>query len=124
MKPILIAFTSLLLLSGCKATERLIYVDVPRVSVRIDSVYTYSTDSFIEKRNIKGDTIWQQRFKTLYKDRVSLKTDTITKIKTERITTVKEVKTKGVFWYLGIVSSILFSLLVVWKLLNYKFIKI
>ena len=112
---ILIAFAALLLLSGCKTTKEVIkYVEVPKISIQIDSVYTHSTDSFIEKQ--KGDTLYKLRWKTLYKDRVSIKTDTITKVLTQRIETIKEVKVRDKIWYLGLVGLVAIVLLLLWKL--------
>lgn len=75
MKTILIVILALFLLGGCKTKEVIRYVDIPSVSVRIDSFTIQRTDSFREFT--KGDTIYSYRWKTLFKDRVKIKMDTI-----------------------------------------------
>jgi hypothetical protein len=72
--------TALILLIGCKPTERIIYrtVEVPRIEICKDSVLVHRTDSFVQI--IKGDTVYFETFKTMYKDRISIKVDTVTNV--------------------------------------------
>jgi hypothetical protein len=79
MKTILSLFLTILLLSGCKTKEVIQYVDKPyavtNTVVRIDSIEVLKTDSFREY--IKGDTIYRDSWKTMYKDRIRIQRDTL-----------------------------------------------
>jgi hypothetical protein len=78
-KIILSVIFALFLLSGCKTKEVIQYVDKPyavtNTVVRIDSIEVFKTDSFREY--IKGDTIYRDSWKTLYKDRIRIQRDTL-----------------------------------------------
>jgi len=111
--------TALILLVGCKPTERIIYqtVEVPRIEIRKDSVLVHRTDSFVTK--IKGDTVYLQSFKTLYKDRVSIKVDTVTNVVEVPVPyeVIKEItKTKrDAFWWIGLITPIAALLFIGYK---------
>ena len=121
MKKYIILLPIIFVLIGCKPVEKIIYVDVPRTVIKIDSIYVNSTDSFIEKQ--KGDTIFQYRWKTYYKEKIKLNTDTITVVKEVRIPVEvkvdKIVMTKGFIYYSG-----LFIWLTVIGIIGYKIYKI
>jgi hypothetical protein len=75
-KLILIAFTALFLLSGCKVKEVIRYVPTPPTIVtKIDSITVLRTDSFREY--VKGDTLYQLRWKTLYSEKIKIQKDTL-----------------------------------------------
>jgi len=102
IKKLILLVVLALSIYGCKPIEKIIYVDKPIIKIQIDSVYTHSTDSFIEKQ--KGDTILQYRFKTLYKESLKLRVDTITKIKQVDVpySVDKIVPQKGFIYYSGL----------------------
>ena len=79
MKTILSVILVLFLLIGCKTKEVIRYVDKPypvtNTVVRIDSFTILKTDSFREYT--KGDTLYRDNWKTLYKDRVRIQRDTL-----------------------------------------------
>jgi len=72
---ILIAFAAILLLSGCKANELIKYIEIPKITTKIDSILIQRTDSFIQFS--KNDTIYQSRWKTVFLDRVKIEKDTV-----------------------------------------------
>lgn len=105
---ILSLFLATLSLVGCKPTERIIEVpvEVTKYVQRSDTVQVYSTDSiYIRER---GDTIWIEKYKTLYRDRIQVRVDTVPKVVkvTEKITLEKKVKVRGVIWWSGIVGIV------------------
>lgn len=69
---ILIVFTALLFV-GCKSAKEIQYIDRYNKINTIDSIYIHQTDSFIQTQ--KGDTIFRDRWKTFYKDRIVIKKD-------------------------------------------------
>lgn len=103
---ILSLFLATLSLVGCKPTERIVEVpvEVTKYVQRSDTVQVYSTDSiYIRERN---DTVWIEKYKTLYRDRIQVRVDTVPKVVkvTEKITIEKKVKVRGVVWWAGIVA--------------------
>lgn len=75
-KLILIAFTALLLFSGCKVKEVIRYVPTPPTIVtKIDSITVLRTDSFREY--LKNDTVYQLRWKTIYSEKIKIQKDTV-----------------------------------------------
>jgi len=66
---------AIILLSGCKAKESIRYVEIPKTITKIDSVLIQRTDSFIQFS--KNDTIYQSRWKTVFRDRVKIEKDTV-----------------------------------------------
>ena len=117
---IVIVFLSLLL-GGCSPRV----ITVPEIHTE----YVYKTDSFCLRDSIhvrdsvfvhsKGDTVWVERFKTIYKDRFRdvVKIDTV--IKTDSIPYKVEVEKPLTWWqrqkmeFGGIVMLILSALLVI-----------
>ena len=95
---ILSLFLATLSLVGCKPTERIIEVpvEVTKYVQRSDTVQVYSTDSiYIRERN---DTVWIEKYKTLYRDRIQVRVDTVPKVVkvTEKITLEKKNQSS---WY-------------------------
>ena len=77
MKTILSVILALFLLSGCKTKEVVRYVPINNTVIKIDSFIVLKTDSFREIR--KGDTIYSDRWKTLYKESIRIQHDSIDK---------------------------------------------
>ena len=121
MKKLILSLTiALFLLNGCKPTERIVYrtIEVPRIEVRIDSVLVQRTDSFVQYQ--KGDTIYFEKHKTLYRDRIKLRTDTVSRIvevpvEVEKIKVVEKLRTDWI-WWIGIASLIGIAIFVFIKL--------
>lgn len=105
---ILSLFLATLSLVGCKPTERIVEVpvEVTKYVQRSDTVQVYSTDSiYIRERN---DTVWIEKYKTLYRDRIQVRVDTVPKVVkvTEKITLEKKIKVRGIIWWAGIVGIV------------------
>lgn len=110
---------ALLFLNGCKVIE---YVDRPviveRVTVQRDTVTNIQRDSVVFYQN--GDTVRIEKWKTIFKDRLSFRVDSVPVIKT----VIKEVQKEVVkvkykhdgFWWLGVISLFLFAGFVIWKI--------
>lgn len=101
---------ALFLFNGCKPTERIVYrtVEVPRIEIRVDSVLVQRTDSFVQYQ--KGDTIFFEKYKTLYRDRIKIQKDTVSKVievpvQVEKIKVVEKLRTDWI-WWIGIASLI------------------
>ena len=107
-KHIALAILLILLMFSCKTRERIVIktVEIPRIEIRVDSVTIHRTDSFVNR--IKGDTVWFESYKTIFKDRIKLRTDTITKlievpveVKVDRI--IEKTKRDWI-WFTGLFS--------------------
>ena len=86
-----------------------------RKQLRIDSVTIERTDSFIQFAK-NGDTIYQQRFKTIYKDRIRIERDSIAvpfEVKVEVPVEVIKVNKFGLLDWIGAFSILI---LVLWIL--------
>jgi len=111
MKKLILSLTiALFLFNGCKPTERIVYrtVEVPRIEIRVDSVLVQRTDSFV--RYQKGDTIFFEKYKTLYRDRIKIQKDTVSKVievpvEVEKIKVVEKIITDWI-WWTGLASLI------------------
>jgi hypothetical protein len=99
MKYILIAFTALLFLNGCKPLHTVSYVDRWRDIVTTDSVYQYEKDTMFLQQ--KGDTFFVNRFKTKieYKFKYIAKTDSFVQKFTEYKTIEKKIPIEKTRWY-------------------------
>lgn len=99
-----------------RVTEKVIFRDsiVKQTEYLRDSVYI--NDSIIVKE--KGDTVQVERWKVIYKDRYSTKSDTIyiDNIKTETQTITKEVVPKWCWWLLVVVCGYIVVRIIKWKL--------
>jgi len=114
-KLILSLFLAIIFFSGCKTKEVIRYVEIPKETIRIDSVTIERTDSFIQFS--KKDTIYEQRFKTIYKDRIIIERDSIAvpfEVKVEvPVEVIKEVNKFGFLDWIGAFSILI---LVLWIL--------
>lgn len=119
---ILSLFLATLSLVGCKPTERIIEVpvEVTKYVQRSDTVQVYSTDSiYIRERN---DTVWIEKYKTLYRDRIQVRVDTVPKVVkvTEKITIEKKIKVRGFVWWSGLVAIVALCVGIIIGLLRIK----
>ena len=122
MKPILSLFLATLMLFGCRTTEivREVPVEVIKYVQRSDTVTTVRTDSvYIRERN---DTVWIEKYKTLYRDKITVRIDTVPTVVRlkETITVTKVKKVRGVIWWSGIVALIALCVGIVYGLLRIK----
>ena len=111
---------ALFMLGGCKTKERIVIqtVEVPRIEIRIDSVLVHRTDSVV--RYSKGDTVFFEKYKTLYRDRIKIQKDTVSKVievpvevEVEKIVT--KLRTDWI-WWVGMGSMGLFVILAAFKI--------
>lgn len=121
MKTILLSLIVALFFLGCKPIERIVYVErevpVEVVSVKTDTLRLLEKDSiFVSKMN---DTIRIERFSIRYRDRISIKIDTVPKIVTvetiieKPIEKIIEKQRLGFFWWFGLVAvGLLFAYVV------------
>lgn len=122
MKLILSLFLATLMLFGCRTTEivREVPVEVLRYVQRSDTVNIQRVDSvFIRERN---DTVWIEKYKTLYRDKITVRVDTVpTVVRLKETITVTEIKkVRGVIWWSGIVALIALCVGIVYGLLRIK----
>ena len=124
---VVIALILVLLLSGC-ATK---VVTVPEIHTE----YVYRTDSFLQRDSIyvndsvfvreKGDTVWIERYKTLYRDRWRdvVRVDSVVKV--DSIPYKVEVEKPLTWWErqkieFGELAMFLMAVLLVFVVLKYK----
>lgn len=122
MKLVLSLFLATLMLLGCRTTEivREVPVEVIKYFQRSDTVTTVRTDSvYIRERN---DTVWIEKYKTLYRDKITVRVDTIPKVVkvTEKVTVTKQVKVRGFVWWAGLIAIILSGVGIIIGLLRIK----
>lgn len=121
-KTILSLIFALFLLVGCKPAERIIYVDKPYpvdvVRVIRDTLITEGKDSIIYRQ--RNDTVFYERYSTKWRDRVSVKVDSIPypvkEIHTETVEVEKPVLQKDWVWYFGLSALIFLFVFVVLKI--------
>jgi hypothetical protein len=97
---IAVSFIVVLLLSSC-ATK---VITVPEVRTE----YVVKTDSFVKKDSIyindsvfireKGDTVWVEKFKTIFKDRIRMVVERDTFMRCDTISQVIEVEKPLTWW--------------------------
>ena len=97
---IAVSFIVVLLLSSC-ATK---VITVPEVHTE----YVVKTDSFVKKDSIyindsvfireKGDTVWVEKFKTIFKDRIRMVVERDTFMRCDTISQVIEVEKPLTWW--------------------------
>jgi len=85
-------------LASCKPIKQIEYRDVYKNKLIHDSTFVYKFDSVYIHQ--KGDTVWVEKFKTLFRDKFLNKTDTVfdTKFK-DRIIEKKLYYEKKQPWY-------------------------
>lgn len=120
-KQYLIAILGIIFLTGCKPQEVIIERTTFKDRLQIDTIIQKQSDSVFVKQ--KGDTIWFEKYKTLYRERIKIQKDTVSIQRTDTVVknvVKKEVviqKTHDIFWYVGLIGSILF---IVWLILWIK----
>ncbi len=112
------AIIAIIFFSSCKPTELIRYVEIPKISVKIDSVLVQKTDSFIQFQ--KGDTIFQSRWRTVFNDRVKIEVDSIAVPYEVRVDVIKNVEVLKYRWFSYFDFSIVAILLsyLIFKLYN------
>lgn len=120
-KHYLIAILGIIFLFGCKPKEVIIERNTYKDRLQIDTIIQKQSDSVFVKQ--KGDTIWFEKYKTLYRERIKIQKDTINIQKTDTIIKTivkKEVviqKKMDIFWWAGLIGCVLF---IVWLILWIK----
>ena len=125
---VVISLIVVLSLSSC-ATK---VVTVPEVHTE----YVYKTDSFVQRDSIwcldsvfireKGDTVWVEKFKTIFKDRIRMVVERDTFMRCDTISQVIEVEKPLTWWQekkieFGEIAMVGMALLLVFALLKLKF---
>lgn len=120
----IIILISTLLLFGCRTVKEIQYVDRYNTRTEYDSIYIDRLDSTYIFQ--KGDTVYQFKYKTFYRDRIKIKTDTlidkqyytVNKIKTvtrtvERKETIFErgFRKLGVIAFIGLLIGLIYIIL-------------
>jgi hypothetical protein len=120
MKTILSLFVTLILLSGCKTKEMIRYVPINNTITRIDSFTTHKTDSFIQFQ--KGDTIYRDRWRTLFKQQIKIKSDSIYipyEVRVDVPVDKVVIKYKhDTIWWIGLIVSIGGLLFLLYKIIK------
>ena len=108
MKLILTLFLAIILSSCVKTIETVkeVPVDVTKYVQRSDTLIMNTTDSVYIRQ--KGDTIYSEKFRTVYRDRVRVERDSIPYIveitKTEFKEVEKPVKVRDWIWWVGAIG--------------------
>ena len=111
-KAILSLILALFLLVGCKPSERIIYVDKPYpvdvVRLVKDTIRIEGKDSIVYKQ--RNDTVFVEKYSTKWREKITVKTDSIPypvkEIYTEKVEVEKKVLVKDWVWYLGLITII------------------
>jgi hypothetical protein len=74
-KCIMLVLVLVALLASCKPIKQIEYRDVYKNKLIHDSTFVYKFDSVYIHQ--KGDTVWVEKFKTLFRDKYHNKTDTV-----------------------------------------------
>ena len=125
----IVLFFLLSLLFGSCSTK---VIAVPDVHTE----YVYKTDSFVKRDSVyisdsvfireKGDTVWVERYKTIYKDRFRDIVSVDTVLKCDTIPQIVEVEKSLTWWQekkieFGEIAMVVMALLLVFALLKLKF---
>lgn len=112
-KLILIAFTALLFINGCKPLERTTYVDRWHETIKTDSIYQFLQDTMYLR--YQGDTTIIHHIKTKieYKFKYISKTDTVTKLLHENKVIEKKINVPTTRWY-GYFDIFLLAILLIY----------
>lgn len=111
-KPILSLFLATFLLVGCRTIEivREVPVEVVKYVQRSDTLIMNTTDSVYIRQ--KGDTVYSEKFRTVYRDRVRVERDSIPYIVEITKTDVRvekeevPVKVRDWIWWIGAIGII------------------
>jgi len=110
----------LFLSAGCRTIEKVQYVDRwhENNTVRVDSVVVNNTDTF--KIIQRGDTVFVTDIKWRVRDVVKIERDTTVQIEkevvTETVTITNTKRIRDVFWWIGLVGSIIIVTFVAYKI--------
>jgi len=120
MKKILI-IALVLVMAGCKtyqASSESNKTDIER-SERNERDSIYIRDSVIVR--ITGDTVYKDRWRTEYKDRIVQHVDTIVRVDEKVVETVVEKKViPRLAWYAIAYAAIMTTLIILWIILKIK----
>lgn len=114
--------------SGCKPTERIVVKTEYVNRLQYDSIYLQKYDSIYI--HSKGDTVWVEKFKKEFVDRLKIVRDTV--LKTDSLIFIKppvevkvpvEVNKWGFFDWVGLLTLIAGAVLVAINLLTKPFLK-
>lgn len=120
----IILLISVLILFGCRTVTKIEYVDRYNTRTEYDSIYIDRLDSTYIYQ--KGDTVYQFKYKTFYRDRIKIKTDTLinkeyyTINKTKTVTRTVERKETifergfrklGVITFIGLIIGMIYIIL-------------
>ena len=109
-KPILSMFLATFLFGGCRTIEivREVPVEVVKYVQRSDTLIMNTTDSVYIRQ--KGDTVYSEKFRTVYRDRVRVQHDSVPYVveitKTEIKEVEKQVKVRDWIWWVGSIGLI------------------
>lgn len=111
-KPILILFLAIILSSCVKTIETIkeVPVEVVKYVQRSDTLIMNTTDSVYIRQ--KGDTVYSEKFRTVYRDRVRVERDSIpyvVEITKTDVRVEKEevpVKVRDWIWWIGAIGLI------------------
>ena len=111
-KPILSLFLATFLFGGCRTIEivREVPVEVIKYVQRSDTLIMNTTDSVYIRQ--KGDTVYSEKFRTVYRDRVRVERDSIPYIVEITKTDVRvekeevPVKVRDWIWWIGAIGLI------------------
>lgn len=110
MKLILTLFLAIILSSCVKTIETIkeVPVEVTKYVQRSDTLIMNTTDSVYIRQ--KGDTVFSEKFRTVYRDRVRVERDSVPYIveitKTEFKEVEKPVKVRDWIWWVGAIGVI------------------
>ena len=123
MKRLVFVILTILMLSACRTTTRI--VEVPVEVIKKEYIYDTKIDSVYIRDSVdrwqKGDTLyitkWHTKFKYINKVDTIVKTDSIPKI----VPVVKEVEVNHIYWYqkllmwLGGITIVLLIIVITYK---------
>ena len=114
--------------SSCKPTERIVVKTEYNNQLKYDSIYLQKHDSIYV--HSKGDTVWVEKYNTLFKDRLKIVRDTVIKtdsliLKTPpvQVEVPVEVNKWGFLDWVGLLTLIAGGVLLAIKLLIKPYLK-
>ena len=125
---ILFVWVMIAYFSSCKPTERIVVKTEYINQLKYDSIYLQKYDSIYV--HAKGDTVWVEKYNTLFKDRLKIVRDTV--IKTDslifktppvQVEVPVEVNKWGFLDWIGLLTLIAGGVLLAINLLTKPFLK-
>lgn len=115
---------TVLLLTSCRPQKEVVYRDVFRDRLQVDTVQNSVHDSiFISKQ---GDTVRIEKYKTIYRNRVTIRRDTVSNVQQQTLTitrTVKsppEIKQVQVWGFLDWIGLFFTVFIVIFSIIKFK----